>query len=122
MNDVFKVIIAGSRDFNNYRLLKEKCDKILQNKSNIEIVSGTSRGADLLGEKYAKENNYIINRFPANWNHYGKSAGYLRNKQMAEYGDALICFWDGKSRGTLHMINLAQEYNLQIRIIKYDSI
>jgi len=79
-------------------------------------VSGTARGADQLGERYAKERGYFIQRFPADWNAYGKAAGYIRNRKMAEYADALIAFWDGKSRGTLNMISLAKECGLQIRI------
>ena len=116
---MFKVIIAGGRDFNNFSLLKGKCDKILVNQKNIVIVSGTANGADKLGERYAAEKGYRIKRFPADWNKYGKSAGYIRNKQMAEYAYALIAFWDKKSKGTKHMIDLAKKYKLLIRVVKY---
>lgn len=115
-----KVIIAGGRDFNDYNLLKSKCDKFLKNSSNIEIVSGTANGADKLGEKYALENGYKLTKFPADWS-LGKKAGYIRNKQMAEYSDCLIAFWDGLSKGTSHMINLAKEMNLKVRIVKYEK-
>jgi len=111
-----KVIIAGSRDFDDYSLLRDYCDHILSQKGATEVVSGTARGADQLGERYAKERGYFIQRFPADWNAYGKAAGYIRNRKMAEYADALIAFWDGKSRGTLNMISLAKECGLQIRI------
>lgn len=114
-----KVIIAGCRNFNDYDLLKVKCEKILQFQRDIEIVSGTSNGADKLGEKYAKERNYKLSLFPANWDKYKKSAGYKRNEDMAKYADALIAFWDGNSKGTEHMINLVKSYNLKIRIIKF---
>jgi hypothetical protein len=116
---MFKVIIAGGRDFNDYDLLCSKCNVILKNKKNVEIVSGAARGADELGEQYASEKAYDIKQFPADWDKYGKSAGYKRNKQMAEYADALIAFWDGKSRGTKHMIDLAKEKNLLVRVVKY---
>ena len=116
---MMKVIIAGSRNFNDYKFLCEKCDKILSNQKDIEIVSGTANGADKLGETYATERGYKITRFPADWNKYGKAAGYMRNIQMAEYGDALIVFWDGKSKGTKHMIDLAKQYGLKVRIILY---
>lgn len=108
-----KVIIAGSRDFNNYDYLKEKCDYWLNFHSiiNPEIVSGTANGADKLGEKYALEKGYKITRFPAYWS-LGKQAGYLRNKEMAKYSNVLIVFWDGKSKGTKHMIDLAKEYGV----------
>ena len=113
-----KVIIAGSRDFDDYEVLRNYCDHVLQNQTDIEIVSGTARGADQLGEKYAIERGYKITRFPADWDK-GKSAGYIRSEEMAKYGDVLIAFWNGMSRGTEHMINLAKQYNLKIRICNY---
>ena len=114
-----KIIIAGGRDFNDYNKLCQICDHMLQNQQDIEIVSGTAKGADQLGEKYANEKGYKITRFPANWDKHGKAAGYLRNEEMAKYADALIAFWDNKSKGTEHMINLAKKYNLKIKICNY---
>jgi hypothetical protein len=113
-----KVIIAGSRDFDDYNELCMFCDHVLQNQTDIEIVSGTAKGADQLGERYAIERGYKITRFPADWDK-GRSAGYIRNEEMAKYGDALIAFWNGMSKGTEHMINLAKQYNLKIRICNY---
>ena len=111
-----KIIIAGSRSFTDYQKLKEICDTFLRDQNNIEIVSGTCRGADKLGEQYAKERGYEITQFPANWNKYGKSAGPKRNQEMANYANALIAFWDGKSKGTNNMIQLANRCNLDILI------
>jgi hypothetical protein len=113
-----KVIIAGGRDFNNYDFLCEMCNNIFQ-KEGYEIVSGNAKGADKLGEKYAKEKNIKLTLFPADWNKNGKAAGFIRNKEMAEYGDILIAFWDGKSKGTKHMIDLANNKNLSVNIIEY---
>ena len=121
---VFKVIIAGGRDFKNYNKLKNYCDKVLRSKIKegyeIKIVSGTANGADKLGERYAKERGYEILRFPADWNAYGKRAGYIRNKQMAESADACVCFWDGTSRGTKWMIEIAEEKQLPLRVVRYE--
>lgn len=114
-----KVIVAGSRDFNNYALLNYKLSTILSNQIDVEIVSGTANGADWLGEKYAEANNLKLTLFPADWDKYGKRAGYLRNKQMAEYADALVCFWDGKSKGSKLMIELATELGLKVRVVRY---
>lgn len=115
-----KVIIAGSRNFNDYTLVKNNCDVLLSiAKETIEIVSGGARGADSLGERYAHENNLELKVFPADWDKYGKGAGFIRNKQMAEYGDALIAFWDGKSAGTKMMIDLAKKINLKVKVIIY---
>jgi len=109
-----KLIIAGGRTFTNYNKLCQECDQFLQDQTNIEIVSGAYyKGADKLGEQYAKERGYKITQFPANWNKYGKSAGPKRNQQMANYADALIAFWDGKSKGTKNMIDLAKSSHLK---------
>ena len=117
-----KVIIAGGRDFMEYDLLKSTCDYMLSKINQIEIVSGCSRGADLLGEKYAEQSGIPIKRFPADWEKFGKGAGYKRNSEMATYADCLIAFWDGESRGTRHMINTAKKHGLQIKIVKYEKV
>jgi hypothetical protein len=118
-----KVIIAGSRDFNDYIKLKNILDKfnlLIKNKGYEinQIISGTCKGADLLGERYAKENNIDIVRFPAKWNTYGKKAGYLRNLEMGEYGDILIAFPVGESKGTYNMIDIMKKLNKKYFIIK----
>ena len=117
-----KIIVAGTRDFNDYDFLKEKLDGLIKFRKNTEIVSGTAKGADLLGEKYANERGFSIKRFSADWDKFGKSAGYKRNEQMAEYADVCVCFWNGKSKGTQHMINLANNHGLKVFIIRYDLI
>lgn len=122
MKKIFKVIIAGSRNFNDYDLLKSVCDELLSLKIHsheIVIISGTAYGADKLGEQYADEYGFKVERYPADWGTYGKSAGYRRNEEMAKIADALIAFWDGESKGTMHMINLAERYNLQVHVEKY---
>lgn len=116
----FRVIIAGTRDFNDYQLLRDKCDAILSAKrqdSNIVIVSGTARGADRLGERYARERGYEIRQFPADWLNDEKKAGPIRNAKMADNADALIAFWDGQSRGTKNMIETAKRKGLAVRTI-----
>lgn len=119
---MFKVIIAGSRNFDNYELLKTKMDHLLSQKQDIEIVSGAARGADQLGERYAAERGYALKQFPADWDTYGKSAGYKRNAEMAEYADAAVVFWDGESRGSKHMIDLALAKKLAVRVVKYNKV
>lgn len=120
----FKVIIAGSRGFSNYRLLREKCNRFLREKRkecNIIIVSGGARGADALGEKYAKDEGFSLEIYPAQWKKFGKAAGFRRNEQMAEVADALIAFWDGKSHGTKHMIDIMNEKNLLVKVVNYET-
>jgi hypothetical protein len=122
--DNFKVIIAGSRGFSNYKLLREQCNKYLREKrktSNIIIVSGHARGADTLGEKYAQDEGFALEIYPAQWKKLGKQAGYRRNEQMAEVADALIAFWDGSSKGTKHMIDIMREKNQLVRVVEYET-
>lgn len=114
-----KVIIAGGRHFSDYELLKSSCDHFLQNISNIEIVSGKAKGADTLGERYAKEKGYNIHEFPADWS-LGKKAGVIRNKQMGDFADLLIAFWDYESSGTGGMIKIMEGLGKPFRIVKYD--
>lgn len=119
---IFKVIIAGGRDFNDYKLLDDKCLKILSKKlktHKVEIVSGHAKGADELGERFAVNHNLQLYCYPADWNKYGKSAGYRRNVVMSENADSLIAFWNGESKGTKHMIDIMQRQNKPYRIIKY---
>lgn len=114
------LIVAGGRDFTNYKLLKERLDFLLSNtdKEDVTILCGMARGADLLGKRYADENHIDVWEYPADWSK-GKQAGYLRNSQMAEEGTHLVAFHDGVSRGTKHMIALATKKGLVVRVIRY---
>lgn len=116
-----RVIVAGSRTVNTYDLVERCINRALELQKHIcltEIVSGNARGVDRFGERYAKEHKLLIKIFPADWDRDGKSAGYKRNVQMARYSDALIAIWDGKSRGTAHMIDIAREQELISIIIR----
>ena len=123
--DQARIIVAGGRDFTDYALLSETLDVILKRYTlrEVQIVSGCCRGADALGERYAREHGIPVVRFPADWQAYGKAAGPIRNRKMAEYASEgegiLVAFWDGKSRGTASMIRLAEKYELQIKTITY---
>ena len=105
-----KTIIAGSRNITDYKLIEDavRCSGF----DVSEIVSGAARGVDQLGEEYAKKRNIPIKKMPADWDKFGKSAGYRRNAEMALYADALVAIWDGKRKGTKHMIDLAIKHNL----------
>lgn len=117
---MFKVIIAGGRDFNDYKKLKKCCNNILKNVDDeIEIICGGAIGADSMGALYGKEMGYKIKYFIPDWNNLGKKAGILRNCDMADYADALIAFWNNSSKGTRHMIEYARKNELKIRVIKY---
>jgi len=109
-----KTIIAGSRGITNLFVVEKAVE--LSGFDITEVVSGTARGVDQLGEEWAAMRLVPIKRFPANWNLYGKSAGHRRNKQMAEYAEALIAVWDGVSPGTKNMIDTAKELGLKVHV------
>ena len=114
-----RVVIAGCRDYNNYNEAKSFIDLCLSNirkENEIIILSGGASGADKIGERYAKENGFKVEKYPAFWKKYGKYAGPMRNKQMAEICDYVICFWNRKSKGTKSMIAFAKKYKKPIRI------
>ena len=114
----YRLVVAGSRDFNDYSLLSAELDKLLAGKTNITIVSGTARGADRLGERYAAEHNLRIERFPAEWEKYHKGAGPIRNTKMVQSADAVIVFWDNESSGTKNIIECARKQDVPYRIIR----
>lgn len=114
-----KIIIAGGRDFNNYYIL----EKVLNSFKGFidEVISGDARGADELGARWATYNNIHINHFPADWDYYGHAAGFIRNIEMADNADALIAFWDSKSKGTEHMIKTMQLKKKPYRVFNYNG-
>lgn len=118
---MLRIIIAGGRDFNNIELAEES---LLRNtetclSDEVAIISGGAKGADSIGEALAVKYNTNLWKFPAQWDQYGKSAGYRRNMIMAENADLLIAFWDGKSKGTKHMIDIAKAEKIPVEVINY---
>ncbi len=106
-----RVVIAGCRDYCDYDEAKgyiDFCLSDIRKENDIVIVSGCASGADAIGERYAEENGFKVEKYPANWKRYGRSAGPRRNKQLAEVSDYVICFWDEKSKGTKSMIDYAK--------------
>ena len=119
--DERRVLIAGSRSFTDYERAKKYidfCTLNIRNKNKIIIVSGGAKGADMLGEHYAQENGFRIERYLPDWKKYGRSAGVRRNKTMVEASDYVICFWDGISKGTKSTIDFSKELKKPLRIKK----
>jgi len=115
---LMKLIIAGSRhltdiDSAGINTLIEYCE--IENVT--EIVSGAAKGIDSVGEQYAKDYNIKLTTFPAQWDRFGKAAGYIRNKEMAEYADELLLIWDGKSRGSSNMKEVMQKLDKPVNDI-----
>lgn len=109
-----RTIIAGSRSITDIAHVEQAVKNC--GWSITKVVSGCANGVDRLGEQYATQRNIDLKRFPANWIRYGRAAGYIRNVKMAENADALIAIWDGKSKGTEHMINIARSKNLNVYV------
>ncbi len=109
-----KVIVAGSRDITNETLLAVA---VFRAGFKIdEVVCGMARGVDEMGWHYGYAMNIPVKEYPANWDKYGKRAGYVRNADMAEYADALIAIWDGVSKGTKHMIDIMEKLNKPVYV------
>ena len=118
------ILIAGSRDFDDYDLLEVTItqwakDNPQINQDEVTIISGGARGADKLGELFASEYGLKVQQYLADWDHYGKSAGYKRNVQMAEVTDHAFIFWDGISKGTYHMIQLLDKLEITHQVVVY---
>lgn len=123
-----RVIIAGSRSFNDQDLFDNTIHDVLLSyyTEELEIVSGGCTGADRMGEEYAEEWDIPLRVFNADWDAYGKAAGPIRNEQMAKYAaeadeGILIAFPIGESKGTRNMISLARQYGLRVIVIESEG-
>ena len=122
--DAYKVIIADGRDFDDYEYMSTKLNELFKdqnmfNNKAIKVISGMAKGADTLGIQYADENKLTKILFPANWKEYPRIAGFLRNNDMLSIATHLITFWDGKSSGTKHMIEIAQMKGIPVWVFEY---
>lgn len=114
-----RTIIAGSRGVTDPTILLEALKLIDWTVST--VISGTANGPDKLGEYWAVENDVPIERFKPDWDKLGKAAGYIRNEEMAKNADACLVLWDGTSRGSKHMIDIAKRYNLKLYVWRTDN-
>ena len=123
---MIRIVIAGSRGFENYALLEQTLDRILDKQIEpVELVSGHAKGADLLAERFAKENDLPIHIIKPDWKTYGRAAGPIRNRQMLDYAmeelSLVVAFWDGKSKGTKNTIDTAKSLGIPVEIILFSS-
>lgn len=119
-----RVIVAGGRDFDDYEYMSQQLDELFGNSSifdsrQIKIISGMADGADTLAIRYADEHRLTKILFPANWKYHHRFAGFLRNEDMLSIATHLVAFWDGKSSGTKHMIEIAQTKGIPVWIFNY---
>ena len=116
-----RLIIAGSREKKDKEYVLSSITSLMQGMQVSEVVSGGCRGVDQFGEEWAQERGIPVRRFLPDWEKHGKAAGPIRNREMAEYGDYLIAFWDGQSKGTRSMINEAKKNCLSIHVVTRDG-
>lgn len=124
--DTFFCLVVGSRSIDDYEFVKTKLDHLLSNHKNIAIVSGGARGVDACAKKYAMEKHCFYKEFPADWERFGKSAGFVRNAEMHKYLSkqkfkGCVAFWDGESVGTKSNFELAKKYGNEIKVVRKDK-
>lgn len=136
----FKLVVAGGRDFSDYTLLSAAITQLGEKKlidRAVSIISGMARGADAMAAQFARENNVALYEFTADWQDleatgavvkydhkgraYNATAGFIRNRRMADNGDGLLAFWDGKSHGTKHMIRTMQAMGKPVWVLNYQG-
>ena len=116
---MLKLIIAGGRDFADFRSMSEAMELYPRLDEITHVISGMARGADMMGRRWAKDHDIPVIEYPANWDMYGKRAGIIRNEEMGIEAHELVAFWDGKSRGTLHALSRAKRLKKTILLEKY---
>ncbi len=119
--DDFKLGVIGSRNFDDFKLLSKYLDKIHSVEPITWVVSGGANGADKLGELWANDNYIPTMIFKPDWKKYKKSAGFIRNKEIISNSDKVIAFWDGKSKGTKHSIDLCEKLDKKCKIVYTDK-
>ena len=120
--EIYRIIIAGGRDCDDYSLLQSKCLPIIERlmpNHEVIIMSGHAKGADMLGERFAEEHGLKLEVYPADWKAHYRSAGFRCNEQMGNIANGLIAFWDGESHGTKHMIEYAKSKGFDVNVVRY---
>lgn len=120
--DEYRVIVAGCSSFNDYNLFKEKCDYYLSEKMkthHVTILCGTARGTSNFIQEYSKEHSIDVEPYEADWDRYGYEAGGVSNDEMIKYADALIAFWNGRSKIIGALIESAKEKGIKVAVVRY---
>jgi hypothetical protein len=116
-----RLIIAGSRNATYRAVFMAFSAWVETHGAPSAVLCGGARGADRYGQMLAGNYGYPIEMFLPDWDNYGKRAGFLRNQQMAKYADALLAIWDGESKGTRHMIDIAKKQGLEVEVVLYGA-
>ncbi len=114
-----KIAVAGSRSFDSYELIKNVLDMLMV--SDDTLYSGNAPGADRLGERYAEENEIEWKIIPSEWDKHGLKATMMRNEVLLRSADCAIVFWDRKSEGSKHMIDIAKRAKKLLAVVFPDG-
>lgn len=123
---MLKVLVTGSRGWNDYELIEDALRSVLPQGAETQpvlVIHGDAGGADRMAALSARKLGYFVMAYPANWKLYGKAAGPIRNAQMLkeQKPDVVLAFWDGQSRGTAHMMGLADEAGVIVRVFEQEK-
>lgn len=112
------VIVAGSRDITDPEIIRDEMNRFHREVAPVtKVVAGGARGVDRLAASIARKAGIPVDEHPADWDRYGRSAGYRRNEEMAQAAEGLLAIWDGESKGTKHMIDIARKAGLTVRVV-----
>lgn len=116
---VKRVAIVGSRDWPHPKTVEGFVLGLVEidGRGAFEVVTGGARGVDTIAEETARGEGVSVKVLPADWDKWGKHAGYLRNREIIAYADSVVAFWDGKSKGTKHSIDLALQYGKDLQVV-----
>lgn len=121
-----KVMICGSRNIKDKEYIFSQLDAFtywqLACFEYLTLIEGEAKGVDTIAKEYAIQNGWEqITEYPADWDKYGKGAGFIRNEQMVKDCDECFIFWDGESKGTKHDIDLCIKYNKPYKVLIYND-
>ncbi len=114
-----KIAVGGSRSIESYELVASVLDKLLV--PGDIILSGNAPGADRLGERYAQEHGMEFKIIPSEWEKHGLKATMMRNEVLLKAADCVILFWDGKSEGSKHMIEISKRAKKLLAEVRPDG-
>lgn len=117
----YRVLVSGSRGFDDYDRLCATLDRLLVGRENVVIVSGGAKGAELLGERHVRERGLGVKQLLADWETYGRGAKVIRNAQLIEAADCTVFFWGGKSKGTAVAIKKAEAKGIPVKVVRFDA-
>lgn len=114
------LLVCGSRDFSSRERAFGILDQVHKEKKVELVIEGGTRGGDRLGREWAQSRNIPVRTVNAEWEVHGRSAGFIRNKQMVKMLrpgiDCCVALWDGRSRGTAITMDLCRQSGVQVLV------